>query len=477
MKNLLKAISLLIIFILALTFVMCKEPAVDSVDKPSEAIFDIPSSFTGAGGRSGSEHSRDTVDDVVNLTMSSYYSHVRWQILEADMVAGWVKAMLVYLEAINIGGTPLFEYEDIITHTEDSEKIRWTPNGDNSYFLEVWNMPDSTYQKSFELEFQIIETSDAMEVEGSVIMDFTADSEYSEYDGEGNKNAEMAKVEFDSNRDGKKWMKIFVTGILGNELDPENLPTEQQPDTAQEVILELTQDAEGIIEVSGCTSIPGIRDYKWNAQKAEWDSTESQSVIVPDETIDSELRYYVFRGIGNLDDRATVNLGVPLDYTAENVFTDYSIGDIILQLETDKLRNDWVYEVDSNNDPVENETGHEKLDNIYTFLETTPPADYTTLTNDDIVQLCVDVIDKLETDQPIGWELYLPLYQIAYRLMTIENPAYFTTSQYQGYGSGDYVPDDVDQYPTIDNVSLEVIPQADVDELTIEFNGDLTVDF
>jgi hypothetical protein len=428
-KTLQRSLIVMIILItLSLTFCF---PKPDDNTVANASIFDIPDTITGTGRLmiDGREITPGT-----KAFVGSFFSYAREQILIADEVASQVRDWIAALERLNI-----FQLtEQYTTETEEGDIVRWTPGTDGSYLLEWWKkQSDDSLKKLMEMNFSEYDnTTTPITVAGTVIIDMTASDEPDPTQG---KNADWVKITFDNDTDdGRKYMKVEVDEYQGENLDPD-------PVDYQETILEAWKDEDGMVEVIGATSVPGVSVLNYAEEQ--------------------ELRYYLYEGKGD-SEKAVINLAMPLDtYDTADVFDIFenTVGGVIREHEADRLRDNAMTNWNISLIKILADLGYLTVSQGEVTQD--PPNPTTNDIYDAIEQVYEDgVIQDPDTEEDVENYLYL---------MSVYNPAFFDTQSYTGFGDGDYVPDDVDTYPDPASLPDLTFGKTDVDDLLIEFEGDI----
>jgi hypothetical protein len=440
MNNKLRISLILIIILATMIFSLCNpNPGDNTVANAS--IFDIPDTITGTsralvGGKEITPGTKAFVE--------LFFTYAREQILIADDVASQVRDWIVALENLDVFNLT----EQYTGETDNGDIVRWTPETDGTYLLEWWKKQDSdgTLKKLMEMDFSEYDnTTGQYIVAGTVIIDMTASNEPDPTDG--SKRPEWIKITFDSDTDdGRKYMKIEVDEFQGPELiDPD-------PIDYQETIIEAWKDENGMVEVVGSTSVPGVTTLSFAEEE--------------------ELRYYLYEGKGN-DQKAVINLGMPLDsYDPATVFDTFenTVGGVIREHEADRMRdtaiNDWdnslIKLLSLLNDP---DTSTPYLNVTQGDISQDPPVP----TTNDLYNAIEEVYnDGIITDPDALEDVENYLY-----MMSVTNPAFFDTQSYTGFGDGDFAPDDIDTYPDPNTLPDLTLDNTAVDGLTIAFEGDI----
>jgi hypothetical protein len=429
MKLRLSKILVISLIITMMIFSFCNPNPGDNTISGS-AVFSIPKTITGT--------SRDLFNgkEITSGTeqfIGMFFSYVREQILIADSIAGQVKDWIVALESYKV-----FQLTE--PHTTQNEKgdiIRWTPNTTSGeYLLEWWAVQDSdsSLKKLLEMKFTEYDINvDPIKIAGTLIIDVTASNEQEPLNG---KNPDWYKITFDSDVQGKKYMKIEADEYLIGDLE--------EGTDYQETILEAWKDSNGMVEVLGATSVPGTTVLNFEESP--------------------ELRYYIYEGKGN-EEKATINLAMPLDsYTASGVFNDFenTVGGILREYQADNARNEAVNNWTGSLIQILSALGYLSVTEG-TVAEDPSPNPTTT----ELFNAIKDLYESGDITNPDDEELVENwLYA-----MSVENPAYFDDKSYTGFGDGDYAPADVDTYPT--DLPELTINSTDVDNLAIAFEGDI----
>ena len=367
-------------------------------DVAETAIFDIPSSMTGVSEGTGSirELSAGTV-----ATVNGFFSHVRFQIWFASTWSRIVRGLIYALEHNGVFDATS-GFTTVLGSPYEGDKIRWSVLGDDAYLLEWWRSGSGgTFQKYVELTLDEFSRNEGtVLVRGDIVVDITANTDIALVDGF-SRNAEWVRVEFDSqklDRGGARWMRVIATGFQHESLDPSRL-TVPAPTDYQECVIDVTLDADGMVTLSGSTSVPGTTQLSYSSDEYE-------------------MRYYVYTAKGNAD-RATINLAMPLDtYNAAEVFTTFentAIGGVISEYFGDLLREDGTFGASA---------GHQILGALM-FAQPYSNAEPPTPTTAEIRAAINTVYDQHPA--AVGEDLYT--------LMNIENPVYCVQSGYVGFGS------------------------------------------
>lgn len=383
-----------------------------SMNKVSEkVVIDIPSSLTDETTNRGIfSGTLSEEDKMLKGTMKNYYSLVKDQIKLASRFSKIVKNMVYEFENVKIESVPLFKIKETITYTEPTtdNKIKFTPKGNNEFLLEYWiNLNGNTYKKYIEMAFYYADNDGTIDVRGSLIFNTVANKLIISENGD--KKPEFVKIDFDSNKNGKQYMKVSLYKFkFTRELDKDSID--------QNAIVEFSKDASGVVDFSGNIMVPGSRWFVWNGYKH-------------DNTIDTtstpEIRYYVFTGKVKADNKATVNIGIGKnEYTDDKIFTEYSIGNVIKKLYADRLNNNYIFSADTTN------TGRNIIKNMNYFLSDDEKLDEN---GDNTADKLLTAFKKVVSSIPSSEQKTFQNLLIS--LMEVENPVYFIEGDFSGYGS------------------------------------------
>ncbi len=418
----------ILILIVALNFTFCLPQNTDNT-VAGKTIIDIPSSITGT---EGTKEILQGTKDFVN----QFFKYVRDEILVVNKWGGQLKTFITHLEDLKIfDKNESFTYNDTTT----GDVAKWTPDPEAGvvFLLEWWKKQtsDQSLKKFMEIKFtEFNREGGTIVIAGTVIADITAGN----YTGTASglaKNPEMLKVTFDSDDGGKRYMKV--------ELDEFQHTGLVSTTDYQECIIEVWKDTEGIVDIVGVTSMPGIKILNFDGTPTDGGA--------------EELRYYIYTGRGTVD-KATVNFALPLNtYTASNVFTttENTIGGVIREYYADQLRYDY-------------NGGHTILE----LLKTAGLLNYTTIDPVAEIPSTADIYTAIgiaHQNNPSNQEI-----ENGYYLMSVSNPAYFSDAKYEGFGDGEFAPTNVSEYPSATSLPVFNIEKATVDGVTIAFEYPVT---
>lgn len=429
--------------------------SIGAVAIAEKAIIEIPSSLT------DETSTRNIVfntvdgngdDKMLRRTMKDYYSLVKSQLKLANGFSKIIKDTVSKFENIKIGDVELFKIQSEIKHTEDStgNKIKFTPKGNDNFLFEYWiKQSDGSYEKFIEMDFTYVQKDGGSQVKGNLTLNTKADKSIKSENGD--KKAETVKIDFDSDKNGKRYMKISLNNFkFCRDLD--------KSAKDQNAVLELVKDSSGDVEISGNILVTGSRWFVWNGYK-------SDNTI--DLTSNYETRYYVFTGKVNSNNKATVNIGIAKDdYTDENVFTDYAIGKVIKDLYAQRLNKNYSFSSESNN------SGRVLIKTMNFILklsgENSLLLDETgDNTSEQLYKSFKKALEKITT----AADKVYPNFLVS--LMEADNPVYFIEGDYLSYGSvtpeGFFSKSDID--------SILKISKSEVDNLSLKFSYPSQVDF
>jgi len=432
-----KRLMIVVVIITIFSFAGCDITGTDDdngddtpqyTDVSDSVIFAVPDSIKGdssRGQRAITASSKDIVD--------GFYDYARFQIELSDTFAQFIKSLINSLESAEV-----FTYEEDFTVTlSDTENsgdvVKWTVGENDSYMLEWWKkQSDDTFKKYLELDFSKYLNGETFLARGHIILFVSANENISVPEGF-QKNPDWVKVEFDTNYNDTdtKWMKIAITGYQVNGLDPT-----QSGLTAADYensIIELTKSSNSEISITGCTYVPGTTHLTYN-------NTEYEN------------RFYIYSGMGT-SDKATVKLAMPKDsYDYSTVFsqTSNTIGAVIQEWYADSLRDNYDSSSDSDVLYLLDFYDYLSLDRTVTNTDPAYPATST----------IVSAVSNACTDNPDNEYLENADY-----LMSVSNPAYFTTTGYSSFG--DTVPDG---YYTASELPEFSVTETEITGLEINFN-------
>ena len=425
----------------------CTQGSPGATTKPSGAFFSIPTSLTGPNGSSGLHARTLTSDGWVTASVERYYGMVRDQVRFGAAVAQSLKSLLRDLEQVKIGDAYLLDSETDITHTSgDGRKFRWSTETAGSFFLEIWAADSS---KSLELRF----TRTGTRYEGTAVAS-PASLGWPDPAPPIEKPL-WVKAEFDTDSDG------LGTARLAISVQAFRYHADLDPGLENGSIV-LTKDSTGLVRLGSVIRGEGSRHFLWNGYLRD---TSNEEVL--NTGVTAETRYYVAAGIANTTNQASVYLGIPLDPIGTTVFTDNGIGTLVGQLFADRLNND--YDFDGSGETVPDQ-GHEIIALLNASNGAAPDLDTVTYSNNSTEEIFA-TLQAVQTNLGEPGNDYVD-YLIG--MMSVTNPAYFTESTYQGYGST--VPSG---WPTLTEPDARALlpTQDSVDAMDIAFESDLPPDF
>ncbi|MBN1411948.1 MAG: hypothetical protein JW969_13960 [Spirochaetales bacterium] len=403
MRKCLSIIIFTAVLSVVLFFFSCEPPSPAAPTIAGEAIFGIPPSITGTSMKGTKAITAET-----RSLVNEFFDYARTQIYVANAWADSVKLLILSLEASGVF-TYGSNWEGVVTDGSFAgDKARWTVNGGDAYTLEWWkNQGVDSYEKYIVLDLtHYTKVDNVITVRGTIYVCADSDPANSTPWTDYNKNARWVVIQFDSAKQdlsNKRWMKISVAGFQHNLLDPSQPPISDSSDY-QECIFEATKDADGIVELKGATSVPGIDLLNYLGEY--------------------EYRYYMYKAKGN-SSQATMSLALPLDTayaaagaTPDNIFGDNEsiIGGVVTEYVADLLRADGA---------IGGTTGWVILDGL--GFTASRPYENTTPT---------PLTGSIKTNLTIAYGLYPDnedLENLNY-VMNVINPVYLTASTYDSFG-------------------------------------------
>lgn len=427
-----KHVRCVLVLISAVLLFGCDPSPTKIKNTPSSAFFSVPASMTGV------DSARSVASDaMVSGSVNSYFEMVRTQVSFGGDVANSIKALLTNIEAVSIGGIPLLDYESNIdnTNTTTQERNRWTViTVGSSWRLEQWK--SST--KSLELDFTKINNvySGTVVVSGQSITarDTNADTVYPEW----------IKVTFNSNFDNLGTAKLEIS-LTSFRIIPDIKPS------MQSAIITLQKDSAGVVTLGSIVKVPNSRHFIWNGYLDAVSGSETLNTGVT-----SENRYYAAAGKGSgdvdLNSKATIHIGMPKSVDTATVFSAYGLGSVIAQLMADRINNNYDFDAASEVVPG---TGAEYITALNNVLTTDLATGNPAINTVDAVKLALETV---ATSYPSDGLLWLV------GLMNVQNPVFFESSSYVGYGTNTI-------YPNLGTAAAaELLPaQSTLDTLTISF--------
>lgn len=446
MKYLSKILLICLILFLAIGFTLCAPPTTpDTV--ANKAIFDIPDSMTG-GTSSGevlpmnraiTQGTKDIVED--------FFNYARHQIWWTRYWSQIVKLWIASIEAHGLFNLTANYEGEIESGDNAGDKVKWTVGpGDNEYTLEWWKKSGTDYNKFMEMHFdEYTKVDDVITVEGQVVLYIENNENIT--DPTGAKKPDRVKVIFDSDKDGKRYMRVELDEFLYTT-DTDRLDPTYGTLGEQECIIIAEKDSSDIVTITGVNSGNGSKVLNYDG--------------TPDDKGVPEERYYIYVGKGT-SEKATLSLAIPKDdYTPSTVFDTFenTIGGIIREYCSDEQR--WIADATKGNAYSGSvmeamfliEQGGLILDGDYSAgnINYTTETPSTTDFYNDLV--------TINNAYPDNEELENALY-----LMDVENPVYFQSGNYVDFG--DTPPDS--GYPAESELPSFDITKDTINNLVIEF--------
>lgn len=397
------SIPLLAAFAFAALAACVPDAPLSAANNPSSAFFDVPPALVGDLAARSARTA--TSDAWVASAVESYYEYVRGQVRFGAELAAGVRNLIGDLESVAWGDGFLLDQDVALIEGSNAEaKFRWKTLATGSWSLEWWKLDDT---KILELAF----TRDGGRYAGEVLVNGVT---FAEGLAAGLDAPDMVRVAFDSDSDGAGTSTLYVEvedfrahpdlddGIVGGEED---------------LVISLSKDPSGTVSIGSIARVTNSRHFVWNGY-------DYAGALDTGST--AETRYYVAAGAGTLSGLATVHLGIPVTVAAD-AFTGYGVGDLVAQLLTDRLNNDYQFDADT--------TGWEVVTTLNTFAD---PQLATGATVADYTNTVAEVRDALLDTQAGLVALSQPPENIVDYLVdmtAIENPAYFDASGYTGYGA------------------------------------------
>lgn len=417
--------------------------------QPSTAIFDIPASLTGVQAATASLRSVEG-SNLVAGTVEAYYSLVRQQVaFGAELVQG-VKNLLADIEAVEIDGVPLLDTaaDFDLTNSTSLVRYRWTVVDTDTWRLEQWE--DS--QKTLELEFS---RTDGV-YQGSILADWAV------LEGRDIMAAQVApamvRVDFDSDTDGAGTASMDIA--LQDFRTLPDIASDTTSDEYMDALISFTRQADGVVTLASGIRVPNSRHFVWNGYLDAASGADTLNTAASAET-----RYYcaVGESTGTGTGQATIYMGIPKDaIVPATVFTDYGLGSLVGQLYTDRINNDYDFDVMADNATSDSDEGHDWINRLNQSpfnagLATGNPASNTALA------IKTALLDAVTTLENLSYPVPLTLEWLA-GLMQVANPAYFTGTDYTANG---IAPDET--WPVISDAASRLPSQTDLDQLALAF--------